>query len=100
MSSSQSLEMDEVRRKAQSLLSSSGSSQDVKAEVQIMASIALPLSVRYQELAVEDMLRENSTGHSRQEVTVFASVLLLKLLFLTDKELTAGKVFLCSIQPT
>ncbi|XP_029002348.1 E3 ubiquitin-protein ligase RNF31-like isoform X2 [Betta splendens] len=68
MSSSLSVEMDEVRRRARSILSSSGSAQSVKAEVQTMASIALPLSEKYRELVVEDVLRENAAGHSRQEV--------------------------------
>ncbi|KAI3355465.1 hypothetical protein L3Q82_018304 [Scortum barcoo] len=63
-----SVEMDEVRRRAQSLLSSSGSAQDVKAEVQMMARIPLPLSEKYRHFGVEAMLRDNTTGRSRQEV--------------------------------
>lgn len=68
MSSSPSAHMDEVRRRARSILSSSGSAQSVKAEVQTMASFALPLSEKYRELEVEDVLRENTAGRSRQEV--------------------------------
>ncbi|KAG7231308.1 hypothetical protein INR49_012148 [Caranx melampygus] len=63
-----SLEMDEVRSRAQSLLSSSGSAQNVKSEVQAMAGINLPLSEKYHHLAAETMLRENVTAHSKQEV--------------------------------
>lgn len=68
MSGSPSVEMDEVRRRAQSLLSSSGSAQDVKAEVQTMASLALPPSEKYCQLPVEDMLRSNSAGRNRLQV--------------------------------
>lgn len=63
-----SVEMDELRRRAQSLLSSSGSAQDVKAEVQMMASIPLPLSEKYRHFGVESMLRDNTSGRNRQEV--------------------------------
>ncbi|XP_071340705.1 E3 ubiquitin-protein ligase RNF31-like [Trachinotus anak] len=67
-SSPPSVEMDEVRTRAQSLLSSSGSAQNVKAEVQTMASIALPLSEKYHHLPAEVMLRENTVCRNRQEV--------------------------------
>ncbi|XP_039982824.1 E3 ubiquitin-protein ligase RNF31-like [Xiphias gladius] len=67
-SSPPSVQMDEVRRRALSLLSSSGLAQDVKAEVQTMASIALPLSEKYRHLSAEAMLRENVASRSRQEV--------------------------------
>ncbi|XP_045924586.1 E3 ubiquitin-protein ligase RNF31-like [Micropterus dolomieu] len=62
------VQMEEVRRRFQSLLSSSGSVQDVKAEVQTMASIPLPLSEKYRHFGAEAMLRENTSGHNRQEV--------------------------------
>ncbi|XP_034998147.1 E3 ubiquitin-protein ligase RNF31-like isoform X1 [Hippoglossus stenolepis] len=67
-SSSLSVQMDEVRRRAQSVLSSSGVAQDVKADVQTMASIALPLSEKYRHLTAEEMLRENTASRSKQEV--------------------------------
>nr|XP_020455386.1 E3 ubiquitin-protein ligase RNF31 isoform X2 [Monopterus albus] len=60
--------MDEVRKRAQSLLSSSGSAQDVKADVQTMAAITVPLSEKYHQLEVETMLRDNTAGCNRQEV--------------------------------
>ncbi|XP_040921571.1 E3 ubiquitin-protein ligase RNF31-like [Toxotes jaculatrix] len=66
-SSPASVHMDEVRRKAQSLLSSSGVAQDVKAEVQTMASIALPLSEKYCHLEAEAMLRDNTASRNRLE---------------------------------
>uniref|UniRef100_UPI0037E93FC8 E3 ubiquitin-protein ligase RNF31-like n=1 Tax=Semicossyphus pulcher TaxID=241346 RepID=UPI0037E93FC8 len=68
MSSSASDQLEEVRRRAQSLLSSSGSAQDVKAEVQAMASLPLPLSEKYRHFGAEAMLRENAVGRNRQEV--------------------------------
>nr|CBN82184.1 RING finger protein 31 [Dicentrarchus labrax] len=60
--------MEEVRRRSNSLLSSSGLAQDVKAEVQTMAGIPLPLSEKYLHFGVEAMLKENTTGRNRQEV--------------------------------
>ncbi|KAM7369634.1 hypothetical protein PAMP_010940 [Pampus punctatissimus] len=67
-SSPPSTHLDEVRRRAQSLLSSPGSAQDVKVEVQTMASVPLPPSEKYLHFAAEAMLRENTTGRSRLEV--------------------------------
>ncbi|XP_050922720.1 LOW QUALITY PROTEIN: E3 ubiquitin-protein ligase RNF31-like [Lates calcarifer] len=67
-SSPPSVQMDEVRRKAQSLLSTSGVAQNVKTEVQTMAGIALPLSEKYRHLAAEAMLRENTASRNKQEV--------------------------------
>ncbi|XP_031141085.1 E3 ubiquitin-protein ligase RNF31 [Sander lucioperca] len=67
-SSPASIQMDEVKRRAQSLLSSSGSAQDVRVEVQTMAGIPLPLSEKYHHLGVEAMLRENMACRNRQEV--------------------------------
>ncbi|XP_047424660.1 E3 ubiquitin-protein ligase RNF31-like [Mugil cephalus] len=61
-------QMDEVRSRAQSLLASSGLAQTVKAEVQTMAAIPLPLSEKYLHFSAEDMLRENTTGRNKQEV--------------------------------
>uniref|UniRef100_A0A3Q3W0N2 RING-type domain-containing protein n=1 Tax=Mola mola TaxID=94237 RepID=A0A3Q3W0N2_MOLML len=57
--------MDEVRRRTQSILSISGSAQDVKTEVQTMASLPLPLSEKYSHLGVEAMLKENAVGSNR-----------------------------------
>lgn len=67
-SGSLSAQMEEVRRRAQSVLSSSGVAQDVKADVQTMAGIALPLSEKYRHLTAEAMLRENTSSLSKQEV--------------------------------
>ena len=72
-SSPASVQMDEVKRRAQSLLSSSGSAQDVRAEVQTMAGIPLPLSEKYCHLGVEAMLRENMACRNRQEVRFSSS---------------------------
>ncbi|XP_024135802.1 E3 ubiquitin-protein ligase RNF31 isoform X1 [Oryzias melastigma] len=59
--------MEEVRRRAQALLSSSGSAQEVKAQVQVLAGMSLPLSEKYQLLRAEVMLQENTAGCSKQE---------------------------------
>lgn len=69
-SSPSSVQIDEVRRRAQFILSISGSAQDVKTEVQTMANISLPLSEKYQHLEVENILRENTAGHNSEEVKV------------------------------
>ncbi|XP_047205214.1 E3 ubiquitin-protein ligase RNF31 [Girardinichthys multiradiatus] len=66
--SPESVQMEEVRQRAQSLLSSSGSAQDVKAEVLTLASIALPVSEKYLRLTAEEMLKENTAGRSNLEV--------------------------------
>ncbi|XP_034415980.1 E3 ubiquitin-protein ligase RNF31-like [Cyclopterus lumpus] len=68
MSSPESVQMEEVRRRSQSLLSSSGSAQDVKVEVQTMAALLLPLSEKYRHLGVEAMLADNTTCRNTQEV--------------------------------
>uniref|UniRef100_A0A3B5M8C5 RBR-type E3 ubiquitin transferase n=1 Tax=Xiphophorus couchianus TaxID=32473 RepID=A0A3B5M8C5_9TELE len=56
--------MEEVRQRAQSLLSSSGLAQDVKAEVLTLASISLPVSEKYRHLTAEEMLKENTAGRN------------------------------------
>uniref|UniRef100_A0A3Q4H128 E3 ubiquitin-protein ligase RNF31-like n=1 Tax=Neolamprologus brichardi TaxID=32507 RepID=A0A3Q4H128_NEOBR len=66
-SSPASVQMDEARGRAQSLLSSSGSAQEVKADVQTMAAIELPLSEKYRHVSAEVMLKENSAGRNKQE---------------------------------
>uniref|UniRef100_A0A3Q2U137 Ring finger protein 31 n=1 Tax=Fundulus heteroclitus TaxID=8078 RepID=A0A3Q2U137_FUNHE len=60
--SPESVQMEEVRQTAQSLLASSGSAQDVKAQVLTLASIALPVSEKYRHLTAEEMLKENTAG--------------------------------------
>nr|XP_046226825.1 E3 ubiquitin-protein ligase RNF31-like [Scatophagus argus] len=79
-----SVQMDEVRRRSQSLLSFSGSAQDVKADVQTMASIPLPLSEKYRHFGVEAMLRENTAGRNRDEVLESLSRL-IKALSILEK---------------
>lgn len=67
-SSPASVQMDEARGRARSLLASSGSAQEVKADVQTMATIELPLSEKYRHISAEVMLKENSAGRNKQEV--------------------------------
>ncbi|KAM4544175.1 E3 ubiquitin-protein ligase RNF31 [Fundulus diaphanus] len=66
--SPESVQMEEVRQTAQSLLASSGLAQDVKAQVLTLASIALPVSEKYRHLTAEEMLKENTAGRSKPEV--------------------------------
>lgn len=70
-----SVQMDDVRARAQSALSLSGSAQDVKADVQTMANLPLPPSEKYRHLGVEAMLRENTDQATRQEVKMAFSTL-------------------------
>lgn len=66
--------MDEARRRAHSVLTVSGSAQDVRTEVQTIANISLPLSEKYRHLEVEAILRENTEGNSSQEVRANADL--------------------------
>ncbi|XP_061569952.1 E3 ubiquitin-protein ligase RNF31-like isoform X2 [Cololabis saira] len=61
------VQMDEVRSRARSLLLSSGSAQDVKAEIQTMASVPLPVAEKYGHVTAEAMLRENTAGCSKSQ---------------------------------
>ncbi|XP_017269594.1 E3 ubiquitin-protein ligase RNF31 isoform X2 [Kryptolebias marmoratus] len=70
-----SAQMDEVRQRAQSLLLSSGLAQDVRADVQTMAAIALPVSEKYVHLAAEAMLRENTTGQALDSLSKLVKAL-------------------------
>ncbi|XP_044196314.1 E3 ubiquitin-protein ligase RNF31-like [Thunnus albacares] len=90
-----SVQMDEVRRRAQSLLSSSGSAQDVKAEVQKMAGIPLPPSEKYLHFTAEAMLRENTAGCSRHETQESLSRL-VKALSILEKY---GCNLICPARP-
>eukprot|EP00064_Thunnus_orientalis_P022537 superscaffoldBa00007668_g22736 len=90
-----SVQMDEVRRRAQSLLSSSGSAQDVKAEVQKMAGIPLPPSEKYLHFTAEAMLRENTVGCSRHETQESLSRL-VKALSILEKY---GCNLICPARP-
>ncbi|XP_070708978.1 E3 ubiquitin-protein ligase RNF31-like [Pempheris klunzingeri] len=83
-SSPASVQMDELRRRSQSLLSASGLAQDVKAEVQTMANASLPLSEKYRHFGAEAMLRENTAVRNRQEVLESLSRL-IKALSILEK---------------
>ncbi|KAM4606355.1 E3 ubiquitin-protein ligase RNF31-like [Polymixia lowei] len=85
MSSSEAAsQLVEVKRSAMSHLSSSGSAQDVKAEVQAMANLPLPLSEKYHHVTAEAMVRENTAGNNRQQVTESMSRL-VKALSILEK---------------
>ncbi|KAK5849762.1 hypothetical protein PBY51_014068 [Eleginops maclovinus] len=79
-----SVQMDEVRSRSQSLLSASGVAQDVKVEVQTMATIALPLSEKYRHIGVEAILKENMACCNKQEVLESLSKL-IKALSILEK---------------
>ncbi|XP_014916789.1 E3 ubiquitin-protein ligase RNF31 isoform X1 [Poecilia latipinna] len=83
-SSAESIQMEEVRQRAQSLLSSSGLAQDVKAEVLTLASISLPVSEKYRHLTAEEMLKENTAGRNNLEVSESLSRL-VKALSILEK---------------
>ncbi|XP_043960918.1 E3 ubiquitin-protein ligase RNF31 [Gambusia affinis] len=82
--SAESVQMEEVRQRAQSLLSSSGLAQDVKAEVLTLASISLPVSEKYRHLTAEEMLKENTAGRNNLEASESLSRL-VKALSILEK---------------
>lgn len=70
MMSSHSAQLEEVRKRAESHLSLSGSAQEVKADVHVMAHIPLSPSEKYRHITAETMVRDNAAeGHSRHEVS-------------------------------
>lgn len=78
-------QFEEIRRRAQSRLTLSGSIPEIRADVTTMAEMALPLSKRYQHINAEKMVLENAVGQSRHEVSgyfqsSFTSVFALSLL--------------------
>ncbi|XP_018596870.2 E3 ubiquitin-protein ligase RNF31-like isoform X2 [Scleropages formosus] len=62
-----SAQLEELRSRAQDTLSTGGSAQDVKPIVQAMASVPLPLCAKYCHIRAESMVKENSTGNTREE---------------------------------
>ncbi|XP_054915454.1 E3 ubiquitin-protein ligase RNF31 isoform X2 [Poeciliopsis prolifica] len=82
--SAESVQLEEVRQRARSLLSSSGLAQDVKAEVLTLASISLPVSEKYRHLTAEEMLKENTAGRNSLEVSESLSRL-VKALSILEK---------------
>ncbi|XP_036374742.1 E3 ubiquitin-protein ligase RNF31 [Megalops cyprinoides] len=62
-----SSQLEELRGEAEAVLSSTGSAQEVKKDVLLMANIPLPLSAKYRHIAAENMVAENSMGSNRQE---------------------------------
>ncbi|XP_023680999.1 E3 ubiquitin-protein ligase RNF31-like isoform X1 [Paramormyrops kingsleyae] len=59
--------LEEIRSRAETSLSSNGSAQEVKDDVQAMANMPIPLSAKYCHIPAEIMVRENSAGDSWQE---------------------------------
>ncbi|KAG7455059.1 hypothetical protein MATL_G00252420 [Megalops atlanticus] len=62
-----SSQLEELRGEAEAVLSSTGSAQEVKKDVLLMANIPFPLSAKYHHIAAENMVTENSMGGNRQE---------------------------------
>ncbi|XP_066512786.1 E3 ubiquitin-protein ligase RNF31-like isoform X1 [Hoplias malabaricus] len=62
-----SVQLEEVRSQAEKSLSSPGSAQELRTGVSTMASIPLPPSAKYQHIAAEVMVIENSGGNNRKE---------------------------------
>lgn len=71
MMSTQSVPFEEVRRRAESLLSYSGSAQALKADVQFMANVPLSLSDKFHHITAQTMVTQNIAGHSREEVRFY-----------------------------
>ncbi|XP_030630852.1 E3 ubiquitin-protein ligase RNF31-like, partial [Chanos chanos] len=64
---SPSTEFEELRQKAESHLVSTGSAQEVKAYVMMLAETALPLTTKYQHIDTKTLLLENTAGQNREE---------------------------------
>ncbi|XP_012688696.3 LOW QUALITY PROTEIN: E3 ubiquitin-protein ligase RNF31 [Clupea harengus] len=61
-------QFEELRRRAESQLTLSGSIPEIRTDVTLMAKMALPLSERYKHINAETMVSENAVGQSRHEV--------------------------------
>ncbi|CDQ92259.1 unnamed protein product [Oncorhynchus mykiss] len=68
MMSTQPVPFEEVRRRAESLLSYSGSAQALKTDVQFMANVPLSLSDKFHHITAQTMVTQNIAGQSREEV--------------------------------
>lgn len=64
-----SAELEEVRSRAEACLSSPCSAQEVRTGVCAMANFPLPPAVKYQQISAEAMLKENSAGNNKKEVS-------------------------------
>lgn len=64
-----SAQLEEVRSRAEACLSSPCSAHEVRAGVCAMANLALPPSVKYREISAEIMVKENSSGNNKKEVS-------------------------------
>ncbi|KAJ8336498.1 hypothetical protein SKAU_G00377180 [Synaphobranchus kaupii] len=62
-----SAQLEEVRSRAEACLSSTGSAQEVRSDVVVIANIPLPLSAKYRHITAETMVTENGAGNNRQE---------------------------------
>lgn len=64
-----SAELEQTRSKAEACLSSPCSAQEVRAGVCSMANFPLPPAVKYQQISAEAMMKENSSGNNKKEVS-------------------------------
>ncbi|XP_063075121.1 E3 ubiquitin-protein ligase RNF31 [Engraulis encrasicolus] len=60
--------LEEVRSRAEACLSSPCSAHEVRAGVSAMANLPLPPSAKYQHIAAEALVEENSVGNNRKEI--------------------------------
>ncbi|XP_072522881.1 E3 ubiquitin-protein ligase RNF31-like isoform X2 [Salminus brasiliensis] len=63
-----STQFEDLRKKAELCLSTSGSVQEAKPFITAMAEIARPLSSRYQHISIDSIISDNITGKERQEI--------------------------------
>ncbi|KAJ8395965.1 hypothetical protein AAFF_G00026730 [Aldrovandia affinis] len=61
-----SAQLEEVRGGAEACLSATGSAQEVRSDIMVMANIPLPLSAKYRHITAEAMVMENGADN-RQE---------------------------------
>ena len=63
-----SAHFEDLRKKAESCLSTSASAQEAKLIVMAMAETAMPLSTRYKHIPAETFISDNVAKKNQQEV--------------------------------
>ncbi|XP_022524852.2 E3 ubiquitin-protein ligase RNF31 [Astyanax mexicanus] len=77
-------QFEDLKKKAESCLSTSGSVQEAKPFITAMAEMAMPLSSRYQHISVDSIISDNISGNQQQEI-VDSLNLIVKALSILEK---------------
>ncbi|KPP65194.1 E3 ubiquitin-protein ligase RNF31-like, partial [Scleropages formosus] len=90
-----SAQLDEMRSRAEAHLSSTGSAQEVKADVLAIANIPLPLSAKYCHIAGEALVTSNALWNNGTNNLPFINLFLSLLVSLSCPSLSAPLFLLC-----